>query len=130
MRKETQNWLDSSSYDYETGAHMLQSGRYIYVIFMCHLSLEKMLKALIHEATGALPPKSHDLIQLAVRAGIAFPAQLSRFVGKVNAASLVTRYPEDLAQLLAAYPRDVAQSYLEQTGEVLTWLSQDTRLTL
>lgn len=129
VRKETRNWLDSSVYDYETAVHMLESGRYIYVVFMCHLSLEKMLKALIHESTGALPPRSHDLIQLAIRAGITLPARMNEFVGKINAASLVTRYPEDLTQLLAAYPRDVTRTYLEQTREVLTWLREDKRLT-
>ena len=45
MKKETKNWLDSAKYDMETAEHMFNTGRYIYTIFMCHLAVEKALKA-------------------------------------------------------------------------------------
>ncbi|MCL0094232.1 HEPN domain-containing protein, partial [Dehalococcoidia bacterium] len=38
---------------------MLQSGRYVYVIFMCHLSIEKTLKGILTEETSTIPPKTH-----------------------------------------------------------------------
>ena len=128
MRKETQNWIDTAAYDYETAGHMLQAGRYIYVIFMCHLAIEKMLKACIHESSGSLPPKSHELVQLAVQAGVTFPENLVEFVGRINNSSVPTRYPSELTQLVAAYPQEVAESYFERTGQVLAWLRQDKRL--
>ncbi|GAI74786.1 unnamed protein product, partial [marine sediment metagenome] len=40
------NFIKSAEYDLNTAKFMLKSRRYIYVIFMCHLSLEKMLKAI------------------------------------------------------------------------------------
>jgi len=49
MRKETKNWLDTAKYDITTAQHMLNTGRYIYVIFMCHLAIEKILKAVINK---------------------------------------------------------------------------------
>ncbi|HLG28972.1 MAG TPA: hypothetical protein VI387_02070, partial [Candidatus Brocadiales bacterium] len=33
MRKETRNWLETSEYDLNTAQHMLEAGRYIYVVF-------------------------------------------------------------------------------------------------
>ncbi|MBW2077067.1 MAG: HEPN domain-containing protein [Deltaproteobacteria bacterium] len=45
MKKEVKNWLDSAQYDLETAEHMFSTGRYIYTVFMCHLSLKKILKA-------------------------------------------------------------------------------------
>jgi HEPN domain-containing protein len=57
MRKDTKNFLRSSQYDLETANFMLNTGRYIYVIFMCHLSLEKILKALISETKQTVPLK-------------------------------------------------------------------------
>ena len=53
-----------ADYDLETARHMLATGRYLYVVFMCHLALEKMLKAHVTEMTQAVPAKSHDLIYL------------------------------------------------------------------
>jgi hypothetical protein len=56
MLKATENWLAQVEYDLTTAEHMLQGGRYLYVIFMCHLALEKVLKALVTEETQKLPP--------------------------------------------------------------------------
>jgi HEPN domain-containing protein len=45
-RDSINNWIKSSNYDIRTAEHILRTGRYIYVLFMCHLSVEKLLKAL------------------------------------------------------------------------------------
>ena len=107
---------------------MLQTGRYIYVIFMCHLAIEKLFKAIVQEDTGKLPHKTHDLIYLLQITKINLPEHLLEFVGKVNNASIVTRYPEDLSKIISAYPEGVAKEYLNFTYEVITCLKQDTRL--
>ena len=52
MRKEVKNWLDSARYDLEVAGHLLRTGSYIYTVFMCHLALEKVLKAKVEEVTG------------------------------------------------------------------------------
>ena len=35
------NFIASAEYDLNTAEHMLKTGRYIYVIFMCHLYQRK-----------------------------------------------------------------------------------------
>lgn len=128
MLKETKNWIDSSDYDYKTAEHMLQTGRYIYVIYMCHISIEKILKALIHETSGKLPPKTHDLIYLTKLAEVQLSEDLLKFIGKINNASIATRYPEDLSRLISSYPKSVAKEYLGETKELLKCIKQDKRL--
>ena len=49
MKSMTEHWLNLAEYDLETARAMLQSERYLYVTFMCHLTLEKALKGLIAE---------------------------------------------------------------------------------
>ena len=41
---DTKNFLLSSNYDLETAEYMHKSRRYVYVIFMCHITIEKVLK--------------------------------------------------------------------------------------
>jgi HEPN domain-containing protein len=122
MRKDTQNWLALADYDLETARLMLASGRYLYVIFLCHLALEKSLKAHVSEATKAFPPKTHDLIALIKFSGLSLPQDDLEFVGKVNAVSIPTRYPDDLQRTIRAYPEPVARAYLEKTEAVIQWL--------
>ena len=118
MRKDTNNFIKSAEYDLNTAEFMLKSGRYIYVIFMCHLSLEKMLKAIVTETTQKISPRSHNLIYLLKLGNIQLPTELFNFIAKINNASILTRYPEDFSKILEAYPKSVAKEYLSKTKEI------------
>ncbi len=55
MRDDTRNWIACAEYDLETARSMFDSARYLYVVFMCHLALEKLLKAHVTEVIQAEP---------------------------------------------------------------------------
>jgi len=124
MRKDTKNFIKSAEYDLKTAEFMLNSERYIYVIFLCHLSLEKILKAIVAETTQKIPPKSHNLIYLLKLGNIKIPPELFDFMAKINNASIVTRYPEDFSKILEAYPKNVAEEYFCKTKEVIECLKK------
>ena len=128
MRKDTKNFVRSSQYDLETANFMLNTGRYIYVIFMCHLSLEKILKALISETKQIVPPKTHNLIYLIKIGNISLPKEYFEFIAKINNANIITRYPEDFTRVLEAYPESIAKEYLSITKEIHQWLKQNKKL--
>lgn len=128
MRKDSKNLIKSAAYDVETAEHMLKTGRYIYVVFMCHLSMEKMLKAVAAEVTESSPPRTHNLIYLTKLAGISFSEDHLEFIAKITNASVVTRYPEDFASLTDSFPEDVVSLYLNKTKEIIEWLKQHEKL--
>jgi HEPN domain-containing protein len=128
MLKATANWLAQVDYDIATAEQMLHTGRYIYVIFMCHMALEKALKALVTEETQQLPPRTHNLIDLAQRAHAVLSQEQQDFLGKLNNTSVVVRYPDDLSAMVSQYPEAIAQDYLARTKELLLWVRQDPRL--
>lgn len=128
MKEETKNWLDMVEYDLATAKQMLKTGRFVYVIFMCHLAIEKALKAIVCEETNKVPPKTHDLIYLINLGKVVLPGDLLDFVGVINNAGIVTRYPEDLSKLISSYPKEITQKYLDKTQEVIKCIKQDYRL--
>lgn len=128
MTNGRNEWLKQADYDLKTAELMLESKRYVYVIFMCHLAIEKSFKALVLIETGKFPPKTHDLIRLMNLGKIVVPQDLLDFVGMINNAAVVTRYPEDLNTLIASYPRAAAKNYLEQTREVIRCVKKDPKL--
>jgi HEPN domain-containing protein len=107
---------------------MLTIGRYIYVVFFCHLALEKMLKAHVAEVTQSTPARTHDLIYLVKTSGLSLPQSHLEFIGKINNASIPTRYPDDLQRTLRDYPEPIVRGYLRQTEEVFQWLRQHPNL--
>ena len=68
-------WLDIAAYDIETAEAMYQTGRWLYVAFMCHQVIEKTIKA-YWCATQPEDPSythSHDRHSLYYRSCYCFP---------------------------------------------------------
>ena len=128
MLKATANWLAQVDYDIATAEQMLHVGRYIYVIFMSHMALEKALKALVTEEMQKLPPRTHNLIDLAQRAHVVLSQEQQDFLGKINNTSVSVRYPDDLSAMVSQYPEAIARDYIERTKELILWVRQDPRL--
>ena len=128
MKKTTSNWLSSAEYDLQAAEAMLKGKRYLYVVFMCHLAIEKTLKALYAETRAEHPPRTHDLLLLLRRVELHPPSIHLDFIATIHNASIPTRYPEDLGSLIGQYPRPVANSYLAKTKRVIKWLRKDPRL--
>lgn len=122
------NWIKSSNYDIKTAEHMFATGRYVYVLFMCHLSVEKLLKALYEVTQGKVPPKTHNLIYLSNAVKLEIPENLLQTIESLNDLSVVTRYPEDISALVKAFKKDRVADYLKKTKEFLKWLKKDPRL--
>ena len=124
MNKAIANWINSSGYDITTAEVMYHGRRYIYVIFMCHLAVEKMLKALVANKINKIPPKTHNLLYLVKLAEIEIPAPHKRIIMHLNEASVPTRYPTDISKLSLQYNRKVAGEYLKKTKALLQWLKE------
>jgi HEPN domain-containing protein len=54
-------WLNTAEDDLDTAKAMLDLKKYLWVGFMCHLVVEKSLKAVIAN-NNQFPPKIHHLI--------------------------------------------------------------------
>jgi HEPN domain-containing protein len=122
------NWIKSSNYDIKTAEHMFATGRYVYVLFMCHLAVEKLLKALYEATHEKVPPKTHNLIYLSNAVKLEIPENLLQTIESLNDLSVVTRYPEDINALVKAFKKDRSAEYLKKTKEFLKWLKKDPRL--
>jgi HEPN domain-containing protein len=118
MKRGAENWLGTSDYDFDTAKDMLKSGRYVYVVFMCHLSAEKLLKGAVVEFTEIdVPPRIHDLKRLAEIANLELTDEQSSFLNRLTDQQQKTRYPEDIAELGKGYTREYAQGILRGTED-------------
>jgi HEPN domain-containing protein len=54
-------WLDIAEYDLKTAEAMLDSGRFVYVVFMCQQSLEKLTKGLYNYYIDDKVPRVHNI---------------------------------------------------------------------
>ena len=122
MEQDVKYWIDLSKYDIDTAKAMLDSGRYLYVLFTCQQSIEKMLKALIVKNTKSFPPKIHDLVKLAHIAKIDIETERREFLAKLNYYYLETRYPRELSEISKQVKKDTAVTFYNNTKKLLKWL--------
>lgn len=112
LPKNIANWIESSDYDIKTADHMFATKRYVYVLFMCHLATEKMIKALYEATHGKIPPKTHNLVALLNTIELDIPEEQLETIESLNDISIVTRYPEDIRALVKAFKKDRVEDYL------------------
>lgn len=69
-REKVQYWLTTAENDWQVAKHLFEKGDYSYSLFFCHLTIEKLLKAITVSKFDKTPPLSHRLIFLAEKAEI------------------------------------------------------------
>lgn len=66
-------WFGGAKYDLGVANAMFKTKKYPYALFMGHLAIEKLLKALVVKYTKKHAPFSHSLPYLAEKSGIKIP---------------------------------------------------------
>ena len=121
-------WLDIASYDIETAKTMLNGGRYLYVGFMCHQTIEKALKAVIARDCGEdeIPPKIHQLQKLAEKANLfeKMSEEQKDIIGQLNPLNIQARYPEYKNRIASNLTTDICQKLITETEELLCWIKE------
>jgi len=119
-----QYWIDLAEYDIETAKVMLQSGRYLYVGFMCHQTIEKMLKAFYVKTKNEQPPRTHNLRILANNSGIHLEMsefQLD-FLNLLEPLNIEARYPTDKERIMRSLNHDRCAKIVGETMEMMKWI--------
>lgn len=122
MDRRSHEWLKQADYDIDTAEFMFAGGKFFYAVFMCHLSVEKAIKGLYQQRLKETPPKTHNLVYLLKKSGIRPAETTGKFIVKLNEASVVTRYPEDIDKLQKQYTEEVVRNILVESKEVLEWI--------
>jgi len=118
-----EQWADRARYDFETARAMMDSERFLYVLFCCQQAIEKMLKGVIAARTGELPPRLHNLMQLAKHAGLKPEESQARLMRELSEYYIQSRYPDTMEGAFSEVSRDTAREALDRTEAVMQWLS-------
>ena len=117
-------WLELARYDYESAKVMQAGGRYLYVGFMCHLTAEKALKAVVASVQEENPPKTHDLVKLAKLGGVYddMSEDQQDFLDLLLPLNIEARYPSYKSNIAASLNKEKCAEILEETEALVEWL--------
>ena len=124
MQDSVQKWVEISEYDLTTAQAMFESGRYLYVAFMCQQAVEKILKAIYTQKKKSIAPRTHSLLYLIDTLELTVTDQQKLLLSELNQFYLEGRYPNEQTKLTVEVDTHKAGYYLEITREVWTCLKQ------
>lgn len=111
-------WRETAAKDINSMQTNFDAGKYDWALFIGHLSLEKILKALwVKNNEGDIPPRTHNLIRLAEEAHMQLTAEETDFLLDVNTFNLETRYPDYKLDFYKKCTREFTSSYLVKIKE-------------
>ncbi len=121
VAKIVRYWFEASVHDMDMAGSLFRTGKYDYCLFLCHLSLEKLLKAVVTRTINDHPPFTHSLLYLAGKADIQLSKAQIEALDQINKFNMEARYPEDLRAFYKKADRVYAKKYLEITKEFWKW---------
>lgn len=119
-------WIELSEYDLKTASVMLDGKRFLYVGFMAHQSIEKILKACYVMKYDETPPFSHRLSLLAKKASVyeSLSEEQKSFMDLIEPLNVEARYPSNRDLLMKSLTEERCQDILEKAAELQLWIRQ------
>lgn len=116
-------WLNSSDVDLKTAQRMFISKFYDWSLFVAHLALEKLLKAIwIKENNEFIPPKTHNLMRLAEASNLKLSEEQIEFLRMVNQFNIEARYQEIKSSFHKLATENFTKLQLNKISEFHLWL--------
>ena len=125
MDKIFGHWVERSKYDLDTAKVMLETGRYLYVAYMCQQTIEKILKAIIAQQDKENFP-IHNLNRLAEIASISdeLTSEQFNFLAELTLYHIETRYGDYKENLSEIINDKEAEQVYRKTKGIYKWLYQ------
>ena len=126
MDKIVEHWVERAEYDLGTAKAMLDTGRYLYVGYMCQQAGEKLLKAIIAQQNKENLP-IHNLSRLVEIAEIKnhLTSEQFNFLAELTPYCIEARYGDYKESLSEIINEQKAKEIYEKTQEIFKWLYRE-----
>lgn len=122
VEKTVAYWLEGAEYDMGVAEAMYQTKKFPYALFMGHLALEKLLKALVVKTSRRHAPYTHSLPQLAKMVTFEIPENILVELDVFMEFYFEARYPEKQRRFYKKCTKRYTEKGLEGVKEVFEWL--------
>lgn len=121
-------WLESAEHDLETSDTLFEANKYDWSLFIGHLVLEKILKAVfVKNNENKIPPKVHNLVRLAELSLIEIDEERKILLDKINDFNIEVRYPEYKNELYKTCTKEFAEENRNHIKELYQWIKSQLK---
>ena len=119
-------WIESSDRDYESMKKNFETEQYTWALFIGHLTIEKLLKAIYAKINkdNPYPPKIHNLILLSQKANLEVPIEIREKIQTINTFNISARYDDYKKSFDRKCTDDYTSKQVKNIEEVRKWLKE------
>ena len=126
MLNKAEYWLGLCDNDLKAAKAMLEANQFLWTGFICHLIVEKAIKAIIASKTCEIPPRLHKLSRLAEIGDIydELDKDQQELLDILTPLQIEGRYPEYKEKVSAKLTKSYCRQLLTHTEEFVCWTKQ------
>ena len=124
VNEKVRYWMELSEYDLDTAKAMLDTKRFLYVAFMCHQCIEKIMKAYYQWVKNMIPPRTHNLRWLLQETGLdkLMSDEHKSLIMIIEPMNIEARYPYDKERILQSLTHEKCSEMLQKVRGLHTWI--------
>jgi HEPN domain-containing protein len=115
-------WVDSSDKDFKTMENLMESGDYNWAMFLGHLVIEKLLKAVYVKVHEKHAIHGHDLLRLTASLDLDLDPVKEEWLDRITTFNLNARYDSYKQNFYKLCTKEFALEWKSKIEELRQWL--------
>ena len=116
------HWIESSDRDFKTMKNLYQSKDYSWSLFIGHLVIEKLLKALYIKNKQEHPIPIHDLTRIAAKAGVECSDEILNQLDTITTFNINARYEDVKQNFYLKCTKQFTKTWIDQITDLRKWI--------
>ena len=122
IEKVVNYWKDSSDKDFQTMGNLMNSGDFNWAMFLGHLVIEKLLKAIYVKVNRKHAVYGHDLLRLTSGLGLELDQVKEEVFDRLTTFNLNARYDSYKQDFYQLCTKEFAIEWSSKIEELREWL--------
>jgi HEPN domain-containing protein len=122
--KIIKHWTETSDDDFRTMLSLYESKAYIWSLFLGHITIEKLLKALYVKTHKKHAPFTHNLYRLAELNQLKLNDEQSDWLDEITAFNLNARYDDYKKEFQASCTFEFTSKWIERIKTLRLWIKE------
>ena len=116
------HWIESAEHDFKTMVDLHQTQNNNWALFMGHLVIEKLLKALYVKSKGEFPPMIHDLRRLCEKTDIELDPSMQILLDSISRFNINARYDDYKQSFYQLCTDSFTAEWIDKIKECRLWI--------
>lgn len=115
-------WQNSSDQNYRTMQNLLKTKDYSWALFLGHLTIEKLLKAVYVKNSKKHAPYTHDLLRIADKINVKFSNEQMEWLDQITTFNLNARYDNYKQDFYKLCNKEFTTIWVNRIENLRIWL--------